>query len=82
MNDDDIINAIIANAREFFPNGSVNVHWDNSEDRWVLLMDNGGLTSRWTATTLDGLLTKAESLPDYEDEQGEWEMKCLRAHET
>ena len=75
MNDDDLINAIIVNAREFFPNGSVHVHWDNSEDRWVLLVTDEALTHRFTAATVGDLLKKSENFLEHEDEYAGWEEK-------
>ena len=72
-----LIDAIKANAREFFPNGECTVHHDDTDDRWVLLVNHDGLTNRFTSKTIAGLLTKAENLLEYEDEQDEWEMRQL-----
>ena len=73
-----LINAITANAREYFPNGEFTLHHEGTEDRWVLQVDHDDLTNRFTAKTLAGLLTKAENLLEYEDEQDEWEMRQAR----
>ena len=77
-NEPKLLEAIQANAREYFPNGELTLHHDGTNDRWVLQVDHDDLTNRFTAKTLAGLLTKAENLLEYEDEQDEYEMRQAR----
>ena len=76
------IAAIESNAREFFPNGTATVERRESDGRWVLLVTDELFTHRYTSKSLAGLLTKAENLLEYEDEQDEWELKQLRRNDT
>ena len=73
-----LIDAISAHGREFFPNATATVDRGESDNLWVLLVIDELFTHRYTSKSLDGLLTKAESLLEYEDEQDEWEMRQAR----
>ena len=73
-----LIEAITANSREYFPNGTATIEHSDAGNRWVLLVTDELFTHRYTSKSLAGLLTKAENLFEYEDEQDEWEMRQAR----
>ena len=73
MSEENRITAIESNAREFFPNATAKVENSASDTRWALLVTDDLFTHRYTSKSLAGLLTKAENLLEYEDEQDEWE---------
>ena len=58
--------------------GAANVERSESDNRWVLLVNHESLTNRFTSKPLAGLLTKAENLLEYDDEQDEWELRQAR----
>jgi len=78
IDEHELIKAIIANAREFFPNVTATVERSESDGRCVLLVTDEQFTHRYTSKSVAGLLTKAENLLEYEDEQDEWDMRQAR----
>jgi hypothetical protein len=56
-----LIATIEANARHYFPEAAITVRRTDSDEGWELVVNDEGLTHRFTAATLEGLLAKSEN---------------------